>query len=112
MRVIDVALPTSGGARFFNINEHGDLQPILKFLPKPVEFAGEFQRALQVMDGTGAVHDQKARVLALEDAGDALARFENRVVGRLGHGQLRFQRSRGEEPDGFGYAEVLSWAHD
>ena len=69
--IVDQAFPTDGGAGFFEIDPHHDLQRVRVLRSLGLELAGVVQCGGWVVDRARADHHQQPAVLAVEDAANA-----------------------------------------
>ncbi|MNZ48630.1 hypothetical protein D3C78_663780 [compost metagenome] len=67
VRVVDQAFPADGGARFFEIHAHDQVQRVGHFLGQHFQALGVLVGGLDVVDRARADHDEQAMVLAVEN---------------------------------------------
>lgn len=91
MRVVDQALPAHGGARLLEVDPHHDVEALLDLVGQAAQAAGVVEGGIHIVDGAGAHHHQQAGILAVEDALDGLAPFDDGALGGLGEGDLLLQ---------------------
>ncbi len=81
VRVVDEPLPPDGRAGLLEVDAHDDEQRVRQLGRDRLQTARVLAGRRDVVNGTGADHDQQAVVLAAQDAGGGLA--------ALGHGRGR-----------------------
>lgn len=67
IRVVDEALPSNGGARFFQIGTHDNAKVLIQFLGETTEATSIFMGRIGVVDGAGAHHDEQAVIALFDD---------------------------------------------
>ena len=110
-RIVDESLPADGRARLFKINAHHDEELFAHFTAERGELVRVFHRALRIMNGAGADHDEQTRVALGEDVLHHGAAFDDGAVGPLGHGQSFFDGARRREPLRTHDTQVLGLLH-
>lgn len=70
--VIDQALPSDGGAWFFKIHAHDDLQVVFVAVDLVAQAFAVFQRCVYIVDGAGSNDHKEAIVFAVDDLGGLL----------------------------------------
>ena len=107
MRVVDITLPADGGARFFKIHAHHDVQVLGILVGRRLEQIGIGQGLVVVMNGARAHHHHQPVVEALQHVRDVLPRTLHQRQVRWRGGQLLFQQSRGHDGAHRGNAGVV-----
>jgi len=79
VRIVDQAFPADGGARFFEVDAHHDLQLARVLLAQRQQAACVFFRRGRIVDGTGADHHQQAVVLGTQQTGNVTTGVEDQL---------------------------------
>ena len=72
MRIVDIAFPAYGGARFFEIHAHDDEQLVVELLGDTFELLRILHGLVMVVNGAGAHHNQQPIVAAVQYVGNGL----------------------------------------
>ena len=96
-RVVDVALPTHGGARLLEVHAHHHQQLAGQRIGHRLEAAGVLHRLAVVVDRAGADHHHQPVVLAGQHAGDVLAGALDHALRGGVHRQLVEQQGRRDQ---------------
>jgi hypothetical protein len=91
MRIVDKPFPADGGARFFKIDAHDDLQLALQRLAQGQQTGSVLFRRRRIVNRTWPNHHQQTIVIAFEDLMDRFASMRNGVCSIFGSGE--FSRS-------------------
>ena len=89
VRVVDVAFPAHGGARFFKIHAHDDHQRIGDLVGQRLQATGVVYAGDRVMNRAGAHDDKRARVFVFENIDELCASLGNGRAGLGAQRQLR-----------------------
>ena len=77
MGVVDEAFPADGGAGFFEVDAHDDVEVVLEACGFGFEEVGVFDGGGGIVDGAGADDGEEAVVIATEDGVGLFARAGN-----------------------------------
>jgi len=108
--VVDQALPTHRGARFFKIHAHHHQQLTGQRVAQRLQAGGILQGGLGVVDRARANHHQQAVVFAAQQAGDVAAGGVDQLGGGIRDGQFVEVGNRGQEFFDFPDTDVVSLA--
>jgi len=104
--VHDEALPADGGAGFFEIDPHDEVEIVGDAVGEVAEAFGVFEAGLGVVDGAGADDDEEAGVLSGEDGADGFAGGGHEGGLGVAAGYFRDAEGRGGEGDVLNDVEV------
>ncbi len=104
--VHDEALPADGGAWFFEVNAHDEVEVVGDAVGEVAEAFGVFEAGLCVVDGAGADDDEEAGVLSGEDGADGFAGGGHEGSLGVAAGVFRDAEGRGGEGDVLNDVEV------
>ncbi len=73
MRIHDETFPASGGAWFFKVDPHDDVELVLDFFSELGESMGVINTRLGIVNGAWAADKEHALVCAVENVADVLS---------------------------------------
>ena len=94
MGIVDKPFPADGGARFFKIDPHDDLELALQRLAQGQQTGSVLFRRCWIVNRTGPNHYQQTIIVALEDLMDRFASMRNGICSIFGSREF-FQERNG-----------------
>ena len=94
MGIVDKPFPADGGARFFKIDPHDDLELALQCLAQGQQTGSVLFRRCRIVNRTGPNHYQQTIIVALEDLMDRFASMRNGICSIFGSREF-FQERNG-----------------
>ena len=94
MGIVDEPFPADGGARFFKIDPHDDLELALQRLAQGQQAGGILFRRCRIVNRTRPNHHQQTVIVAFEDLMDSFASMCNGVCSIFGSREF-FQERNG-----------------
>ena len=92
--IVDQPFPADGGAGFFEIDAHNDIELILQLVREIFQATSVIQSGFSVMDRTGTANHQQTRIAAGDDVGNGLPRSGDLRFLLGSQRKLRFQLFR------------------
>ena len=78
IRIVDVALPAGGSARFLKIDAHDDKQRVGHVVGERFQATGVVEPGSRVMDRAGADHNEQSVILAIKHVAQRLTALPDR----------------------------------
>ena len=86
VRVVDIALPAHGGARFLEVDPHHDQQIVLERIGLDLELARVIHGLIVIVNGARPDHHHQPVILAMQHARDGGTAGFDQLLRLFGHG--------------------------